>query len=371
MLSFLVLPKIPDIVETLLDATLLTLMITPSLYFFCYLPLSKEISKRAIIEKELRNSENYLKQRTQKLEQTMQQLQQAPKLLLAEKISGLGQVVAGVAHEINNPINFIYANLPHVREYGESLVDIIQLYQRIYPQVDNEIASSVAESDLDFTIQDLPKLLSSMQAGADRIRKIVLALRNFSRFDEAKVKAVNIHDGIDSTILLLQYRLKSKIGNSQIKIVKNYSKLPLVKCEPGQLNQVFMNIINNAIDVLQQENANVDISELENHVGIITISTQRVDQDWVQISIKDNGPGITEENRAHLFEPFFTTKPVGQGIGLGLSISYQIITHHHGGRLECVSQPGRGAEFIIQMPLSSLTSSLEDLDARTKEIVGL
>ncbi|AFY34579.1 sensor histidine kinase [Calothrix sp. PCC 7507] len=350
MLMFLVLPKLPDLVETFLDATLLTLLITPALYFFFYHPLNNQMLECLLIEQELRHSEAYLKEQAQQLKQTMQKLQQAPQLLLSEKLSSLGRLVAGVAHEINNPVNFIHGNLIHVTNYAQSLLAIIDIYQQHYPQANLTIGALIEEYDLDFVVKDLPILLSSMQRGTERIQKIVLALRNFSRLDESQIKSVNIHDGIDSTLLLLQHRLKPETENIGIKIVKKYDDLPEVECYPGELNQAFMNIISNAIDFLTHESLNPAISNIKNHVSMITICTQALNQKWLRISIKDNGIGINNQIKSQLFEPFFTTKPLGEGIGLGLSISYQIIVHQHGGKLQCISAPGEGAEFIIEIP---------------------
>ncbi|EKF02562.1 HAMP domain-containing histidine kinase [Tolypothrix sp. LEGE 11397] len=343
MLLFLVLPKIPDLLETFLDSTLLTILITPSLYFFLYRPLNLQMSEQLLIEKELRNSENHLKQQTQNLEQITQKLQQAPQLLLAEKMSSLGQLVAGIAHEINNPVNFILANLSYLGEYFQALVAINEIYQQRYLQMDAEIQALNQQYDLEFVVNDIPNLLESMQRGARRIHKIVLALRNFSRLDEAEIKSVDIHDGIDSTLLLLQYRLNPQQDNSGIQVIKHYGELPNVECYPDQLNQVFMNILSNAIDILENHSSKDD--------RIIEIRTHLLHENVVVISIKDNGQGIDEEIQRQLFDPFFTTKEVGKGTGLGLSISYQIIVNTHKGSLKCISAPGKGAEFVIEIPL--------------------
>lgn len=268
-------------------------------------------------------------------------------LIQSEKMSSLGQMVAGIAHEINNPVSFITGNLSHASSYIQNLLEMLHLYQTYYPNPHPAIEEHAEEIDLDFLATDLPKLLASMRIGADRIRQIVLSLRNFSRLDEAEKKPVNIHEGIDSTLLILQNRLKPNGTSGGIQVIKEYGKFPRVNCYAGQLNQVFMNILSNAIDVL------------ENQTGpkLITISTETAPASsptgypLAIIRIRDNGAGMPESVRQRLFDPFFTTKPVGKGTGLGLSISYQIVVDKHGGSLECFSQPGQGAEFVIQIPM--------------------
>ncbi|MCS6812224.1 MAG: sensor histidine kinase [Cyanobacteria bacterium] len=300
-------------------------------------------------------NERRLRKEMARSAQAFQALQQAQaQLIQTEKMSSLGQLVAGIAHEINNPINFIYGNLPHAASYAKDLVGLIQLYEQHYTDPVPEIRAYRDEIDLEFLIEDLEKMLSSMRIGADRIREIVLSLRNFSRLDEAEMKPVNIHDGIDSTLLILQNRLKGSASCPKIDIVKAYGDLPLVDCYPGQLNQVFMNILSNAIDALSQFcDKQQQTSDAKPFTPTITIHTQLIDQGtWVRISFKDNGPGIPAEHLSKLFDPFFTTKPVGEGTGLGLSISYQIIVEKHRGRLTCVSALGEGAEFVIEIPVS-------------------
>ncbi|MCV3215214.1 HAMP domain-containing histidine kinase [Plectonema radiosum NIES-515] len=231
------------------------------------------------------------------------------------------------------------------------MVDLINLYRQLYPDADAEIEVLIEKSETDFVIKDLPMLLSSMEAGTRRIEQIILALRNFSRLDEAQIKSVNIHDGIDSTLLLISHQLKSELGTSNIEIVKEYGNLPHVECYPSQLNQVFMNLIINAIDVLNKSHKNCDISPIINDARVIIICTDFINKNWVKISIKDNGIGIDDQIKSQLFEPFFTTKSVGEGIGLGLFISYQIIVNQHRGHMKCISAPGKGAEFIIEIPI--------------------
>ncbi|WP_375511654.1 sensor histidine kinase [uncultured Nostoc sp.] len=296
-----------------------------------------------------------LKEKNNQLQQTLQELQHAQvQLIQTEKMSSLGQLVAGVAHEINNPVNFIYGNLMHVREYSQDLLSLIKLYQQQIFNYNPELNSFLDEIDLEFIIDDLPKVLSSMAVGTDRIREIVLTLRNFSRLDEAEMKPVDIHEGIDSTLLILQYRLKAKHKQQEIAIIKYYGDLPLVECYAGGLNQVFMNILSNAIDALYEWEEECLKKEAKKHLSSIIVQTQVKNEECVIISIKDNGPGIPEEVKAKLFDPFFTTKPIGKGTGLGLSISYQIIVDKHKGKIECISAPGKGTEFLIEIPIKQM-----------------
>jgi PAS domain S-box-containing protein len=267
-------------------------------------------------------------------------------LIQSEKMSSLGQMVAGVAHEINNPVNFIYGNLTYAKDYTSDLLELIELYQHCYPDPRLEIQEKIEDIELDFLLEDLPKIMGSMEMGADRIRQIVVSLRNFSRLDEAEVKPVDIHEGIDSTLLILQNRLKSKSTHSGIELIKNYGKLPKVKCYAGQLNQVFMNIISNGIDALEDQ---PEPRQIIIYTELLSSDCSQLPE--VLISIKDNGPGITETVKKQLFDPFFTTKPVGKGTGLGLSISYKIVVEKHGGTLQCFSELGKGCEFQIQIPI--------------------
>ncbi|RCJ38396.1 histidine kinase [Nostoc minutum NIES-26] len=289
---------------------------------------------------------------SQKLEKSLKELQKTQaQLVQAEKMSSLGQLVAGVAHEINNPVNFIYGNLQYAKEHIQSLLRLMHLYQRFYTDPVSEIEYYLEEIDLDFLLDDLPKMLNSMQMGAERISEIVLSLRNFSRLDEADMKSVDIHEGLDNTLLILQNRLKNNVEHSGIKVVKNYGNLPLIECYAGQLNQVFMNILSNAIDALDDYNSKRTSAEIQANPNKITITTEVIATKCV-IRIADNGSGMTEVVKERLFDPFFTTKPVGKGTGLGLSISYQIIVEKHGGTLKCLSEPGLGTEFLIEIPLS-------------------
>ncbi|AFZ26527.1 PAS domain S-box [Cylindrospermum stagnale PCC 7417] len=297
---------------------------------------------------ERKQAEQRLKQQAFDLETAIQELQHTQmQLIQSEKMSGLGQLVAGVAHEINNPVNFIYGNLTHANDYIQDLMTLVRLYQQYYSDPAPQIQEIVAEIDLEFLIEDLPKLLKSIEIGAQRIREIVVSLRTFSRMDEAEMKEVNIHEGIDSTLMILDHRVKATPGRCGIQVVKEYGNLPLVECYAGQLNQVFMNILANAIDALEES---ISTQKMSNNPQI-HIRTQFLEANKVTISIADNGVGIPEEVQNRLFDPFFTTKPIGKGTGMGLSISYQIISQRHGGSLECFSQLGNGSEFVITIPL--------------------
>ncbi len=324
--------------------------------------LQGEILERQRVETALRQSEEQLRNQTQHLEQALVELKQAQlKLVQSEKMSSLGQLVAGVAHEINNPVSFIYGNLTYATEYVQQLLQLLKAYQQEYPKPTSTLNLILEQIDLEFVTSDLPKTLVSMRVGAERIRDIIKSLRIFSRLDEAQVKLVDVHEGIDSTLLILQSRLKASGSNSGIVVVKDYGQLPPVECYAGQLNQVFMNILVNAIDAIEEaRNRRTTTKEPPNEAlatqiadclaAIITIRTQSSDDGWITIRISDNGLGMPEEVRKHLFDPFFTTKPVGQGTGLGMSISHQIVVEKHQGRLECYSTLGKGTEFIITIP---------------------
>ncbi|GAB4292571.1 MAG: ATP-binding protein [Oscillatoriaceae cyanobacterium] len=319
--------------------------------------LQEDIKRREQVEAALRRSEAHLRKQTEQLEKALQSLKQTQsQLIQSEKMSSLGSLVAGIAHEINNPVNFIYGNISHASQYIRDILKLVKLYKKYYPEPVDIIAEQIDDMDLDFMISDLPKLLESMQFDSERIRQIVLSLRNFSRLDEAEMKWVDVHEGLESTLFILQHRLQVETDGWPITVVKEYGSLPPVECYPGALNQVFMNILTNAIEALERQGTLRENSP-SNAPRCITITTQLVpdgsepEKQWVEISIADNGPGMTKTVRRKIFEPFFTTKPVGKGTGLGLSICHQIIAEKHGGQLECVSQPNQGCEFIIRIPV--------------------
>lgn len=296
--------------------------------------------------------EQQVEQRTTELKAALEQVQQSQvQLVQSEKMALLGQLVAGVAHEINNPINFINGNLIHVQKYIEDLLSFVQLYQQHSASSAPELQNAATNLDLEYIQEDLPKILMSMQGGTQRIGEIVRSLRNFSRLDEAEWKAVDIHEGIDSTLLILQHRLKNKPERPEIRVIREYGQLPLVECYAGLLNQVFLNILANAIDILEEVSIKRSYQENYNNPGQITIRTSVSEDRWVQIAIVDNGFGIPKELQKRIFDPLFTTKSNSKITGMSLSISYQIITEKHQGKLICISTPGKGSEFIIQIPI--------------------
>ncbi len=332
-------------------------------------------------------TEQAQKQATQ-LQQALRELQRTQaQLIQIEKMSSLGQLVAGVAHEINNPVNFIYGNLIYAQQYFQDLLGLVQLYRSTYPNPSVVIQDRIDAIDLDFLITDLNQLQDSMKVGAERIREIVRSLRTFSRVDESESKAVDIHSGIESTLMILQNRLKGKGGHPAISVIQDYGDLPFVECYPGQLNQVFMNLLSNAIDALEEKMSSQPSPAIATHSETATdfsptiiIKTGVVGRDnlgslltpgvqptlgeclrgtqipvgkptHIFIRIADNGSGMTQQTQQQLFDPFFTTKPVGRGTGLGLAISYQIVVEKHSGQLHCNSAPGQGSEFIIEIPI--------------------
>ncbi|MGE5656716.1 MAG: AAA family ATPase [Actinomycetota bacterium] len=303
----------------------------------------------ASVEQKVQERTQEINEKNLRLEQTLNELKLTQaQLIHTEKMSSLGQMVAGVAHEINNPVSFIYGNLAPAGEYVRDLLNIINLYQQHYPQPVSEIREELKKLELEFLIEDLQKILESMKVGAERIRDIVLSLRNFSRLDEAQMKPVNIHEGIDSTVMLLQPRLRKEGGRAAIEVIKEYARLPLITCYASQLNQVFMNILSNAIDALELGRSSREESGKKPTIRIATEVTERHS---VIVRITDNGPGMNPEVLHKIFDPFFTTKPVGSGTGLGLSISHSIVVNSHGGRLSCNSTPMEGAEFMLEIPI--------------------
>ena len=339
--SLLVLPTTNRLIFSWRTYAVLILGLLTTISLVCYLLIFKRTTLKV-------HSKN------QELEELLEQLKDTQlQLVQTEKMSSLGRLVAGVAHEINNPVSFILGNVEHAKIYFQDLLSLVNLYQTQYPQPVSVVENFINDIDLDFINQDLPKLLNSMKIGSERLSEIVLSLRNFSRLDESEVKKVDIHAGLDSTLMILNSRLKSQSHRAEIVVIRNYSDLPLVECYPGKLNQVFMNILANAIDALEDGIKSGKLTELSPQ---ITIETSLIDSQWVAVEISDNGLGIPTEIQSRLFDPFFTTKPVGQGTGLGLSISYQIITEKHGGHLFCFSELEKGTKFVIKLPICQLTN---------------
>jgi two-component system, NtrC family, sensor kinase len=304
-----------------------------------------DITDRKLAETREREKSRQLKLALGKLKRTQSQL------ILTEKMSSLGRMVAGVAHEINNPVTFIYSNLIPARRYFQQLVKLIELYQQSYPEPTPEIEALVEDIELDFLVEDFSKLMNSMQVGADRIRQIVVSLRNFSRLDEKQLKAVDIREGIDSALMILQHQLKSKGSRPEIEAIKNYAQLPLVTCYASQLNDVFMNILTNAIDALEEQPSRRVITIT---TSLIVKETAISQGEFVAIRIADNGIGMSATVLKKIFDPFFTTKPVGSGTGLGLAICYEIVVKKHKGYINCISVLGEGTEFIVEIPVKQV-----------------
>lgn len=288
-----------------------------------------------------------------KLQQTLADLKHTQaQLIHTEKMSGLGQLTSGIAHEINNPVNFIHGNLKPLQGYTDDLLDLIALYQITYPKPPMAIHQKQAAIELEFIQDDLPKLLQSMAVGSERIRDIVKSLRTFSRLDEADYKQADIHQGLESTLMILQYRFQAKLNQPGVEVIRQYGSIPGIECYAGQLNQVFMNVIANALDALEERDRDRTPAQIAAQPSTITLTTQLIQADQqVRIAIADNGPGMSESVINRAFDPFFTTKPIGKGTGLGMSISHQIITEHHHGQIAYHSTPGKGTTLEIQIPV--------------------
>ncbi|MDJ1178942.1 PAS domain S-box protein [Roseofilum sp. BLCC_M91] len=328
-------------------------MFSPDKKITHFLGIQENITARKQAEFDLRESEYKLRQKTQELEKTLAELRHTQsQLIQTEKMSSLGQLVAGIAHEINNPVSFIYGNLGYAESYIKDLMSVIEAYQKYYPDPEQQVSETIKEIDLEFLVEDLLKILQSMKQGANRIEAIVSSLRTFSYMDQVGIKAVDIHQGLESTLTLLQCRLQGDENHREIQLKKQYGELPLVECYPDQLHQVFLNLIMNAIDAIEERDRSSE--NLQSYIGKISIITRTVGDRSVQISIIDNGVGIKESIKSRLFDPFFTTKDVGQGTGLGLSISYQIITEQHQGTIECLSKVSEGTEWVIILPVQRI-----------------
>ncbi|BAY80013.1 response regulator receiver sensor signal transduction histidine kinase (plasmid) [Nostoc linckia NIES-25] len=311
------------------------------------------ITKPFQYEEVLLRIENHLKLRnlTKTLIAKNAELQQTQtQLIQAEKVAALGQLTAGIAHEVNNPINFIAGNLNFVEKYVQEIVSLLHLYQKYLPEPPEEIKAAINQSEINFLLDDLFKVIQSMQVGTNRVTEIVSSLNNFSRHREAGKKLTNLHEGIESTLLILGHRFKANTHRPAIQIIKEYGNLPLVECFPGEINQVLMNLVCNAIDAIEETHKNKSFQEISLHPGIIKIKTEVIGEQAI-LRIADNGPGINKADQGKIFDAFYTTKPVGKGTGLGLSIAYQIVVNNHHGKLTYHSNPGEGIEFIIELPI--------------------
>ncbi|MEH1885049.1 hybrid sensor histidine kinase/response regulator [Nostoc sp.] len=311
------------------------------------------ITKPFQYEEVLVRIENHLKLRnlTKTLIAKNAELQQTQaQLIQAEKVAALGQLTAGIAHEVNNPINFIAGNLNFVEQYVQEVISLLYLYQKYLPEPPDEIQTAIQKNDLNFLLDDLSKIIKSMQLGTDRVTEIVSYLNNFSRHREAGKKLANLHEGLESTLLILGHRLKRNAHKPAIQLIKEYGDLPLIECFPGEINQVFMNLICNAIDAIEESHKNKDIDTIYQYPGVIKIKTEAIGEQVI-LRVADNGSGIENADKIKIFDAFYTTKPVGKGTGLGLSIAYQIVVNNHHGKITYHSKPGEGIEFIVELPI--------------------
>ena len=285
------------------------------------------------------------------LERSQQELQQSRhQILQNEKMSNLGELVSGIAHEINNPITFIYSNLTHVQTYVADLSELLRMYQKQLVNPSLEILQKQQDMDVDFVLDDLLKIVSSMRTGSDRIRQIILSVQEFSRSDQSGWQLFDVSDGLENTLLLLQHRLPAREGRRDIKVVKEYGNLPQIECYAGLLNQAFLNMINYAIDALEESTQELNESEAINFKPVIWIRTQVIGGQRISIEIADNGMAISEEMKTQIFDPFFVAKPAMEASNLGLAISYGIIVEQHKGELKCFSEVGKGTQFRIELP---------------------
>ena len=341
-------PVVVRIQQTQRNIAIGSLGVLSVLYLVLLTFVNKASQLIATQYQQVQASEKRYQQQADELEVALTDLKNTQaQMLHSEKMSSLGQMVAGIAHEINNPVGFIHGNIRHLKDHSQNLLDYLQLYEKHYPNPKAEIREYAEDEDVDYVKQDIESILSSMRVGTERIREIVLSLRNFSRMDEADCKTVNIHEGIENTLMILQHRLKKTSQRPAIAVIRDFDELPKVECYAGQLNQVFMNVIANSIDALESR---FDSHQEQQELLQVKIRTESHDTS-VTVSITDNGSGIPDEIKRRMFDPFFTTKAVGKGTGMGMAISYQIITEKHKGKIQCFSDIGIGTEITLEVPL--------------------